>query len=99
VTITHDRPLPWDAVNLWFRGLRATLGDDLLRLKGLVAVEEAAGPLVVHGVHTTFHPPVELSDWPDADHRTRIVLILRDVDPAAVVASFHETVNQPLPTP
>ena len=84
---------------LWFRGRRATWGDDRLRLKGLVAVEEAAGPLVVHGVHTTFHPPVELSDWPDADHRTRIVLILRDVDPAAVVASFHETVNQPLPTP
>ncbi len=97
LTITHDRPLPWDVVNLWFRGLRATWGDDLLRLKGLVAVEEAAGPLVVHGVHTTFHPPVELADWPDADHRTRIVLILRDVDPAAVVASFQETVKQPLP--
>jgi G3E family GTPase len=91
VTIVHDRPLPWDRVNHWFRGLRATWGDGLLRLKGLVAVEEEAGPLVVHGVHTTFHPPVALAEWPDEDRRTRIVLILRGVDPAEVIASFHET--------
>jgi G3E family GTPase len=94
VTIVHDRPLPWDRVNHWFRGLRATWGDGLLRLKGLVAVEEETGPLVVHGVHTTFHPPVALAEWPDEDRRTRIVLILRGVDPAEVIASFHETMAE-----
>jgi G3E family GTPase len=97
LTIVHDRPLPWDRLNLWFRGLRATWGDGLLRLKGLVAVEEEAGPLVVHGVHTTFHPPVALESWPDEDRRTRLVLILRDVDSTAVLESFHQTVLDPIP--
>jgi G3E family GTPase len=89
IAIVHDRPLPWDRVNLWLRGVRATWGDGLLRLKGLVAIEEEAGPLVLHGVHTTLHPPVALAAWPDEDRRTRIVLILRDVDPKAVLDSFH----------
>ena len=89
LSIVHDRPLPWAAVNAWLAGVRATWGDQLLRLKGLVAVEEEPGPLVVHGVHTTFHPPVALDQWPDGDRRTRIVLIVNGVDPAAIVASFE----------
>ncbi len=97
VTIVHDRPLPWDRLNYWFRGLRATWADGLLRMKGLLAVEEEPGPLVVHGIHATFHPPVALAEWPDEDRRTRIVLILKGIDPAEVVASFHEAVNQPVP--
>jgi G3E family GTPase len=32
---------------------------------------------------------VALAAWPDEDRRTRIVLILRDVDPKAVLDSFH----------
>ncbi|WP_439574327.1 CobW family GTP-binding protein [Phreatobacter sp.] len=94
IAIVHDRPLPWDRVNFWLRGLRATWGDGLLRLKGLVAIEEEPGPLVIHGVHTTFHPPVALAAWPDDDHRTRIVLILRDVDPQAVLESFHRVMAE-----
>lgn len=97
VTIVHDRPLPWDRLNYWFRGLRATWADGLLRMKGLVAVEEEPGPLVVHGIHATFHPPVALAEWPDEDRRTRIVLILKGIDPAEVVASFQQAVGQPVP--
>lgn len=97
VTIVHDRPLPWDRLNYWFRGLRATWADGLLRMKGLVAVEEEPGPLVVHGIHATFHPPVALAEWPDEDRRTRIVLILKGIDPAEVVASFQQAVSQPVP--
>lgn len=97
LAIVHDGPLPWDRVNRWLRGVRATWGDGLLRLKGLVAVEEETGPLVIHGVHTTFHPPVALPDWPDGDRRTRIVLILRDVDPRAVLESFHQVMGEAAP--
>lgn len=89
VAIMHDRPLPWATVNAWLSGVRATWGDALLRLKGLVAVEEEPGPLVVHGVHRTFHPPVALDHWPDDDHRTRLVLIVNGIEPAAIVDSFE----------
>jgi hypothetical protein len=32
--------------------------------------------VVIQGIHHVLHAPVELARWPDADHTTRIVLIL-----------------------
>ena len=55
-------------------GLR---GPDLLRVKGLVAVEGCRGPVVVHAVQHVAHRPVELEDWPDGDRRSRLVFITR----------------------
>jgi len=62
--------------------LRSVHGPNLLRMKGVVRIAETPErPLVVHGVQHVFHPPSYLERWPDADHRTRLVFITRDVDP------------------
>ncbi|MBV8768081.1 MAG: cobalamin biosynthesis protein CobW, partial [Hyphomicrobiales bacterium] len=46
----------------------------------IVALAERVDePLVVHGVQEVIHEPVRLSRWPDADRRTRLVLILEGV--------------------
>jgi G3E family GTPase len=45
-------------------------------------------PVAVHGVHHIFHPPVQLDAWPDADRRSRIVFITRDIAAADLHASF-----------
>ena len=57
-------------------GLR---GADLLRVKGLVAIEGCRGPVVVHGVQHVAHRPVELEAWPDDDRRSRLVFITRNL--------------------
>jgi hypothetical protein len=31
-------------------------------------------------VQHLFHPPIPLAAWPSDDHRTRLVLITRDID-------------------
>jgi G3E family GTPase len=54
-------------------------GADLLRVKGLVAVEGCRGPVVVHAVQHVAHRPVELEDWPDADRGSRLVFITRGI--------------------
>jgi G3E family GTPase len=77
LTLIADRPLAWRAVEAWLRDVRIELADRLLRLKGLIATAEAHGPIVVQGVHHVMHPPTMLGRWPDADHRTRIVLIVQ----------------------
>jgi G3E family GTPase len=65
--------------------LREGAGPNLLRVKGIVALaDDPARPVVIHGVQHVFHPPVRLDRWPDADHATRIVFILRDMEPAFV---------------
>jgi G3E family GTPase len=77
LTLIAERPLAWRAVEAWLRDLRIELSDRLLRLKGLISVVEAQGPVVVQGVHHVMHPPTMLDRWPDADRRTRIVLIVQ----------------------
>jgi G3E family GTPase len=80
LTLTAPFPLDWRAFDTWLRKLRLETSEALLRVKGLVNVAGAGGPIVVHGVHHVLHTPVQLASWPDADERTRIVLILQGAD-------------------
>jgi G3E family GTPase len=83
---THDlvtfplilaEPWPWRAFEQAMAMLTALRGPDLLRVKGLLAIRECRGPVVVHYVQHVGHPPVELVDWPDEDRRSRLVFITR----------------------
>lgn len=87
--IVADAPLHWPAVADWLDWLTALRGPDILRVKGLVNVAGRHGPVLIQGVQHVFTAPRELEDWPDADRRTRIVVIARDVPAAAIRASFE----------
>ena len=73
-------------------------GDDLLRLKAIVALSDRPDqPVVLHGVQHLFHPPVLLPEWPSEDHRTRMVFITRDLPREAIeatLAAFEEAVME-----
>ena len=77
-------------------GLATMRGDDLLRLKAIVALSvRLEQPVVLHGVQHLFHPPVLLPQWPSEDRRTRIVFITRDLPREAIeatLAAFEEAV-------
>lgn len=92
--ITRDRPLSWNALSGWLDALASMRGDDLLRLKAIVALADRPDqPVVLHGVQHLFHPPVLLPAWPDADRRTRIVFITRDLPQETIeqsLAAFEE---------
>jgi len=69
--------------------LRATHGEKLLRVKGIVKLAEMPDtPVVVHGVQHIFHPTARLERWPDDDHRTRLVFITRDLPQRTVRELF-----------
>jgi G3E family GTPase len=87
-SLIHDTPVPWPALKAWLVALTSLRGADFLRMKGIVNVAGRAGPVVIHGVQHVFHPPRELPRWPDADRRTRIVFITRNITRAALEASF-----------
>jgi G3E family GTPase len=87
--ITRERPVSWDALSGWLDALTTMRGDDLLRMKAIVAIAERPDqPVVLHGVQHVFHPPVLLPQWPSEDRRTRIVFITRDLS--------RETIEQSL---
>jgi len=86
---TADAAIPEAMLEMFLDLLRSVHGEGLLRLKGIVKLAETpASPIVIHGVQHVFHPSVRLPHWPDGDERTRIVLITRDLAPAAVKQLF-----------
>lgn len=95
--IIRERPISWSALSTWLDALATMRGDDLLRLKAIVALSDRPGePIVIHGVQHLFHPPVLLKEWPSDDHRTRMVFITRDIEREAIeatLAAFEEAVE------
>ena len=84
-SVVIDRPVEWGAFKQWLEYLAMLKGEDLLRFKGLIHVAERPDtPIVVHGVQHVFHPPRELTEWPSADRRTRLVFITRGITRALV---------------
>lgn len=70
-------------------------GPGLLRVKGLVRFEGEAQPCEVHGVHGELYPIRLLAGWPDRDHRSRLVCILRGLDGDEVRRALCEALGQP----
>lgn len=97
-TLATDAPVGAAALDMFLELLRGTHGSRLLRLKGIVKLaEDPARPLVLHGVQHVLHPPSQLPDWPDDDRRTRIVLIVRDIEPAVIRRLFDAFMGLPRP--
>ncbi len=86
--LTLPHPVAWRRFATWLELLLAARGASILRLKGLLAVQGLAGPLVIQGVQHVIHPPEELPAWPEGLAATRLVLIAEGLDQAATQASF-----------
>ncbi|WP_345797171.1 GTP-binding protein [Castellaniella sp. MT123] len=91
-----DDPIPKDVLATWLELLTSSLGNDILRVKGILNVEGNEQPIVVHGVQHVFHPPALLPAWPSEDHRSRVVFITRNVDREMVERTF-QSLQQTLP--
>jgi G3E family GTPase len=88
--LTADDAIPSGTLEMFLELLRATHGEKLLRVKGIVKLAEMPDiPVVVHGVQHIFHPAARLERWPDDDHRTRLVFITRSLPQRSVRELFE----------
>ena len=72
-----DEAIEWVAFGVWLTMLLHRHGENVLRVKGMLNVRGAGGPVVVHSVQHLVHPPVHLDHWPDDGRRSRLVFIAR----------------------
>lgn len=92
-TLTSDMPVRAESFDLFLDLLRAQKGADLLRVKGLLALDDDPdAPLVIHAVQHILHPVQRLPRWPDDDRRSRLVFIVRHIAPD-FVASLWDALN------
>ncbi len=96
--LTSDTAIPAGTLDMFLELLRATHGDKLLRIKGIVKLAEMPDtPVVVHGVQHVFHPTARLERWPDDDHRSRLVFITRDLAEHTVRELFEAFIGAAAP--
>jgi len=89
-TLASDQAIPFAAFEMFLDLVRSMHGPNLLRVKGIVKLAESPDrPVVIHGVQHVFHPPATLTAWPDADHRTRLVFIVNDIEERAIKDLFN----------
>ncbi len=88
VSLAFEGALDWTLFGLWLTMLLNRHGQQVLRVKGLLNVAGSDTPVAVHGVQQLVHVPTHLDDWPDADRRSRLVFILRGLDPALIERSM-----------
>ena len=81
----------------WVEQLLERNGDGVLRLKGILNVDGDSQPVVVHGVQHVFHPLTRLPAWPDSDRRSRLVLIVKDLDVERLAQEFQHLVQREIP--
>ena len=94
-TLTHDKPIEASAIQAFLDLLRSAHGPNLLRLKGIIQTAENPGqPVVIHAVQHLFHPPATLAQWPDDDHRTRMVIITKNLSQDFVERLFNAFIGK-----
>lgn len=88
-SIATETPVALNTLEMFLDLLRSAHGDKILRMKGIVQLaDDPERPVVFHVVQHLMHPPARLDAWPDADRRSRMVFITKDLAPEMVRKMF-----------
>jgi G3E family GTPase len=89
--LTFERRLPWPDVKAWLERLILTHGNAVLRMKGILYLQDNDDPVAIHSAGHLLHPPVALAGWPQGDRpASRLVFITRDLPRAAVEPTWRD---------
>ena len=83
-SVVIDEPIDRFGLQSALQMLTSFRSEYLLRFKAIVNLRGESQPVVLHGVQHVLYPEVTLDAWPDDDHRSRFVFIVRDLEPAFV---------------
>jgi G3E family GTPase len=88
--LTTQQAIPAGTFEMFMDLVRSLHGPKLLRVKGLVKLaEHPHQPVVVHAVQHLMHPAARLEGWPDEDRVSRMVFIVRDIEPRVITELFN----------
>ena len=77
---TLHEPVNFRAFALWLSMMTQIHGEHLLRVKGILLVDDDPLPVVVQSVQHVVYPVTSLATWPFEPRSSRIVVITRGLD-------------------
>jgi G3E family GTPase len=96
VSMVFDEPIHPMMLDIWMETLIATRGPDILRLKAVIWADGFDTPFVIHGVQHIIDPPIRLARWSGEDHKSRVVIIGRDLPREALLESLEVLKTRPM---
>jgi G3E family GTPase len=85
-------PVTWAGWSAWSRLVAAEFGARLIRVKGLLRMDDSGEIAFVQGVQGVFHSPQRFRNWeefgPSSDHSNRLVCISRDLREQDIAATL-----------
>ena len=92
ISLTSDKPVHGNRFTAWLNNLLQVQGPDILRTKGIMDVAGENRRLVFQGVHMILEGDFQ-AEWTPKDRRySRMVVIGRNLDEAALRAGFESTI-------
>jgi G3E family GTPase len=93
-TVVRQRPVPAVVLDLFLDYLAALQGPNLIRVRGVVAVEEGSA-VAVDGIGASFSPPVLYQPAPGQATQTQLAVVARDLDAATFSGYLDAFMNEP----
>jgi len=83
-----SQPFAWADFSRALDTLQSVVGERILRIKGLLAVQGEDAPRIIHAVQHERYPDSTLPAWPDEDRRSRLVFIVNDLPRSVLEKAF-----------
>jgi G3E family GTPase len=90
--LSAEQRVNWESLVDWVESLAHRLGEDLLRIKGILALQDSASPVFINGVQDTFYAPILLPEPFGFGEGSRLVVIARGIDAGTITRSFQAAV-------
>lgn len=76
-SVSTRRAVDFRPFAMWLSLMSQFHGDKLVRVKGLLRVEDEPGPIVIQAVQHVVCPTYCMPQWPCDDHSSRVMMITR----------------------
>mgnify|MGYP001415973546 CR=1 FL=1 len=87
-SLVTNKPVSITSLNFFLELVSSQMGQNMLRIKGIINVEGEIRPAIIHGVQHIFHPLEWLEKWPNDDLSTRLVFITNKIEKSVVEQFF-----------
>ncbi len=89
VAFETDRPFDAEKLQQWLSYFLMLNGEDIFRMKGIIAVDGMDSRMVFQGVHMLFDARTDIP-WGDKPRRSQMVFIGRHLDPELITSSLEQ---------
>ena len=87
-SLVTKKPVNITSLNFFLELVSSQMGQNMLRIKGIINVKGENCPAIIHGVQHIFHPLEWLDKWPDNNHSTRLVFITNKIEKSVIEQFF-----------